>query len=117
MQLLRISSTKIYSFSRNTDFLDPLGFLTDIGQGERQNERQSAGTETVSSQILPVFVIAFFASLVNSLFFMNDATTTSEGKLVIYARTRVWTRMRCKRSSSLYIYGNHHNVHTMCRPY
>ena len=70
--------------SRNTNFLDPLGFFTDIGQGERQNERQSAGTETVSSQILPVFVIAFFASLVNSLFFMNAATATSEGKLLYW---------------------------------
>ena len=51
-----------YSF-RITDFLD--NFVDERQDGD------------VSDQILPVFVIAFFASLVNSLLTMNMMSTST----------------------------------------
>ena len=61
-----------YAF-RITEFLEQF-----VDSGHRNTERQSTD---VSDQIVPVFAIAFFASLVNSLLFMNSATTTAEGKM------------------------------------
>ena len=61
-----------YAF-RITEFLEQF-----VDSGHRNSERQSTD---VSDQIVPVFAIAFFASLVNSLLFMNSATTTAEGKM------------------------------------
>ena len=62
-----------YAF-RITEFLEQF-----VDSGHRNSERQSTD---VSDQIVPVFAIAFFASLVNSLLFMNSATTTTaEGKM------------------------------------
>jgi len=58
-----------YAF-RITEFLEQF-----VDSGHRNSERQSTD---VSDQIVPVFAIAFFASLVNSLLFMNSATTTAE---------------------------------------
>ena len=49
-------------------------FLEVFSDEKSNNERQSE----VEDQIVPVFLIAFFASLVNSLFFMN--TGAAEGK-------------------------------------
>ena len=48
-------------------------FLEAFSEEKRHSERQSE----VEDQIVPVFLIAFFASLVNSLLFMNTGTTTT----------------------------------------
>ena len=42
------------------------------------NERQSS--TDVSDKIVPVFTIAFFASMVNSLLFRNSAAATTRGQ-------------------------------------
>ena len=44
----------------------------------RVNERQTS--TDVSDKIVPVFTIAFFASMVNSLLFRNSAPATTRGK-------------------------------------
>ena len=44
----------------------------------RVNERQTS--TDVSDKIVPVFTIAFFASMVNSLLFRNSATATTRGQ-------------------------------------
>jgi carbonic anhydrase len=48
-------------------------FLEAFTQQDENSERQS----TVDDQIVPVFLIAFFASLVNNFFMMNAADTES----------------------------------------
>ena len=48
-------------------------FLEVFSDEKSNNERQSE----VDDQIVPVFLIAFFASLVNSLLFMNTGITTT----------------------------------------
>ena len=48
-------------------------FLEVFSEEKRHSERQSE----VEDHIVPVFLIAFFASLVNSLLFMNTGTTTT----------------------------------------
>ena len=62
-----------YAF-RITDFLET--FISH----DQTNDRQSSD---VSDQIIPVFLIAFFASLVNSLLMMNLNTAASTtGKII-----------------------------------
>ena len=48
-------------------------FLEVFSEEKSNSERQSE----VEDHIVPVFLIAFFASLVNSLLFMNTGTTTT----------------------------------------
>ena len=53
-------------------------FLEVFSDEKSNNERQSE----VDDQIVPVFLIAFFTSLVNSLLFMNTGTTTTTEETV-----------------------------------
>ena len=53
-------------------------FLEVFSEEKSNSERQSE----VEDQIVPVFLIAFFTSLVNSLIFMNTGTTTTTEETV-----------------------------------